>query len=310
MHAGPLIPMVQHERAKDGLSRVDVEDLLDGSRGLDDGADFGAPKRAPGRHFVVGHAVHCDALTRSYPLCDIHDRFPLTQPLAYTLSSPTASAAAGRSARAGPRQATRSPAGRTAAVMGSNPAPGRAITVPTISAVTIREGARELCIDHSSTAVVGRPEGDTCVTSSTFHATPHPWEIPENYINIAEAPPAALLAHAYRRRHGRAGAPPAGQQMRPPVRCARLRRTRPWRPWPRAWCAHERKARQGDGTRGPGQRLTEQRGPVGRAQDAEMPVPIPTDVGPDPCDVTDQLARPSIPAYRCSPPMDSTSSAG
>jgi hypothetical protein len=36
----------------------------------------------------------------------------------------------------------------------------------------------------SSTPVVGRPEGDTLVTSSTFHATPRPWEIHEKHMNM------------------------------------------------------------------------------------------------------------------------------
>src|ERR687888_504882 len=94
-------------------------------------------------------------------------------------------------------------------------APGRAITVPTISAVTIRKGARELCIDHSSTAMVGRPEGDTLVTSSTVHATLRPWEIHVNHMTIDELKhtSAPLLAHAYRRRHGRTRVPPAAQRQ-------------------------------------------------------------------------------------------------
>src|SRR5437763_12274607 len=63
--------------------------------------------------------------------------------------------------------------------------------------------------------LVGRPEGDTLVTFSTIQATRRPWEIHENHMAIADLthPSAPLLAHAYCRRHGRAGVPPAAQRQ-------------------------------------------------------------------------------------------------
>src|SRR5207237_6311241 len=88
-HPGLLIPVVQHQGAKERFSPIDAKDFLDGTRRLDDDADFGAPKRAPGRHFIVGHAVQRDLLTRSHPLRDIHAHPPLTPLLAYTFPSLT-----------------------------------------------------------------------------------------------------------------------------------------------------------------------------------------------------------------------------
>jgi DDE superfamily endonuclease len=65
-----------YQGAKERFSPIDAKDFLDGTRRLDDDADFGAPKRAPGRHFIVGHAVQRDLLTRSHPLRDIHAHPP------------------------------------------------------------------------------------------------------------------------------------------------------------------------------------------------------------------------------------------